>query len=106
MQNNTQIIDKEDLKEKIQQLINEKYPLIEKVILFGSYSRGDMDEKSDIDLFISKPDRVPAEYVLCLIEDLRNLYNKNIDLFSGVDVDKKSNFYNSIMSEGSVVYAR
>lgn len=101
----TNIVKKEDLKKVLNELVINKYPLVEEIILFGSYARGDMDEKSDLDLFISKPERVPAEYVFCLIEDLKKLYNKNVDLFRGVDVDKKSNFYNSIINEGSVVYA-
>lgn len=104
MQDNDRIINKDDLKEKIQQLVKEKYPLIEEMILFGSYSRGDMDEVSDLDLFISKPDRVPAKYVYCMIGDISRMYGKKVDLFRNNDVIKDSDIYKNIMKEGVVIY--
>lgn len=100
------IIEREDLRKNIKKLVNENYPLIEEMLLFGSYSRGEMDEDSDIDLFISKPERVPAKYVYCMIGDLKRLYDKKVDLFRGVDVDKDSDIYINIMKEGVVIYDR
>ncbi len=99
-------IDKNDLKKQIKNLVIKKYPLIEEIILFGSYSRGNSDGKSDIDLFISKPERVPAKYVYCMIGDLKELYDKDIDLFRSSDVNKNSDIYDVIINEGEIIYER
>lgn len=101
----SKVIEIDDLKRSINKLVEEKYPLIDEILLFGSYSRGDMDEVSDIDLFISKPDRVPAKYVYCMIGDLKRIYGKKVDLFRNNDVQKDSDIYKNIIEEGVIVYA-
>ena len=40
--------------ETVAEVIVTRYGPVEKIILFGSYARGDMDEYSDIDLIVIK----------------------------------------------------
>ncbi|MGQ9786384.1 MAG: nucleotidyltransferase domain-containing protein [Anaerolineae bacterium] len=53
-----------DIEELRQEILERLRPLdLERIILFGSYARGDPMEGSDIDLYVvTKDDFVPANY--------------------------------------------
>jgi predicted nucleotidyltransferase len=54
-----------------------------KVYLFGSYARGDADEKSDIDLLLQLDysKRIGLQYIRMQL-DLENILNKKVDFSS------------------------
>ena len=70
----------------------EKYP-IKSIGLFGSYSRGDYREDSDIDIMVelSEPDAV--KFIL-LAYELKELLNKKVDLVSKKGI--KPSYYKSL----------
>ena len=86
----------------------------DKIILFGSYARGDNHEKSDVDLLVIKKGLTKERDTSKLIE--RTLYKQNIftatDILT-VDPEKYQkninvlgNIYKTINLEGKVIYER
>jgi len=61
-------------------LLFEKYP-VKEMALFGSYSRGDFNEESDVDILVefSEPD---AMKFIMLANELEDLLGKKVDLVS------------------------
>ncbi|MFT4154920.1 nucleotidyltransferase family protein [Parafilimonas sp.] len=72
-------------KEQIQNVISDFFAdkPVNKVWLFGSYARGDADEKSDVDVLIDidKNAKVAWEYY-GWFNDLSQLFNKKVDIVS------------------------
>ena len=93
-----------EIKEIIKKLIENYYPSIKKVMLFGSYARGEQSKFSDIDLYITdSPDFVRLK-TIGFISELKEKLNKDIDLFIEKNVDKTSDFYKNIIKDGIVIY--
>ena len=67
------------LKEHKQELFK-KYP-IQSLALFGSYSRGDYKENSDIDVLVEFTHPVGMEFI-SLSHELEDILNKEVDLVS------------------------
>ena len=81
-----------------------KQPVL-KAYLFGSYSRGNENESSDIDLLVeldySQP--IGLEFIQMQI-DLQNLLSKNVDLVSARGLSK---YVKPILDkEKKLIYAR
>ncbi|MDE7230202.1 MAG: nucleotidyltransferase domain-containing protein [Oscillospiraceae bacterium] len=72
----------------------------EYAILFGSYARGDADDDSDIDVIVVGGDGFRATDIFAFGEDLRELSQKNADVFEIREIDKDTEFYNTILREG------
>ena len=77
MYNRDQIL--QILKEKKTEL-RKKYPISE-IGLFGSYARGEHNEKSDIDILVDFDGRIGIEYI-ALAHELEDIFNAKIDLVS------------------------
>lgn len=84
----------------------------EKIILFGSYSRGEQKENSDIDLFIiqktnESPFRRAAIYRKALL-DLGMSFDVIVRTPEEVREwqDVKGSFIHTVLSEGSVIYEK
>ena len=95
-----------ELQETIKSIVAKQYPEINKIILFGSYSRNDANCKSDLDLCISSTEKIKARVVYALISRLKEAFNKPIALFRKQDIDQQSDFYKNIESEGVVIYEK
>lgn len=67
------------LKEHKQELM-EKYP-IKSLALFGSYSRGDYNENSDIDIMVELTEPAAMKFIQ-LSQDLEDIFQKKVDLVS------------------------
>ena len=67
---------------------------IKKAALFGSYARGDYDEKSDIDILIEAPVEMGLSF-LSLKHDLEDTLQKKIDLvtYNGVSPYLKDDIF-------------
>lgn len=94
-----------EVKEVIENIVSDQYPEINRIILFGSYSRNDANCMSDLDLCIDSPN-VKARVVYTLIGRLKEVLNKPIDLFRKNDIDMNSTFYKSIEKEGIIIYEK
>jgi uncharacterized protein len=60
---------------------------VKKAALFGSYARGDFDEKSDIDILFEPPNNMGIG-VVSLKRDLENALEKKVDLVSYNGISK------------------
>ena len=83
-------------------LLQEKYHIV-RIGIFGSYSRGEQNIHSDLDLLIEFEDNTPDLYDLKM--QLKDFFHKNL----GIDIDIcrekyiKSRIKNSILKEA--IYA-
>ncbi|HTR30794.1 MAG TPA: nucleotidyltransferase family protein [Puia sp.] len=68
------------LKEKKEYLQN-KYPISE-LGIFGSYARGDFNEKSDIDILVDFNKRIDGFEYIRLAHDLEDTFKQKVDVVS------------------------
>lgn len=82
------------------------HPEIASVVLFGSYARGDANEKSDIDLRLNVEDgsKMGAIALASLAEELRQALDRPIDLVSAKNL--RPDLELAIAREGVVLYER
>lgn len=78
--------------------VAEKYG-VKAVYLFGSYARGEADENSDLDFLVFGGEDFKLTMIFALAEDLRGILKKNVDVFEISEINKDSDFYNTIMKE-------
>lgn len=76
----------------MKQIANQIIPIlqkyrIKKASLFGSYARGDYNDKSDIDILFEPPKHMGIE-VVSLRRDLENTLQKKVDLVSYNGISK------------------
>ena len=69
-------------------------------ILFGSYARQEADAMSDIDLVVIGGDGFDPTDVFCIADDLYRLTGKRVDVYELCEINKGSDFYHTILSEG------
>ena len=87
----------EEIREKSVK-IAKKYK-IEKISLFGSYARGDADENSDLDFLVFGGKNFKLTMIFALAEDLREIFQKKVDVFEINEINPDSDFYKKIMQE-------
>ncbi len=80
---NQNVID--EIKEKVVPILRQAN--IKKAAIFGSYARGDFDDKSDIDILIEPPQGMGLEFVGLKI-DLEDKLNRRVDLVSYNGISK------------------
>ena len=102
-----------DIEKVKNEIVSALLPLKpDKIILFGSYARGDANEDSDLDLFLIKEGLEDfSEYEIMARKKLRNIilnYNTNgIDILSASPSYLKKRddyFYKEIIEEGRILY--
>jgi len=76
---------------------------IDKFTLFGSYSKNKQDSKSDIDLIVEG--NIRGLTFFGLLEDVNNLFVKEVDLLRLSQVGKASDMYEDIM-KGVILFER
>lgn len=83
--------------------------VVNKVILYGSYARGDFRKDSDIDVAVVVPKSSVSKNIL---DDMAKLFkwrrNISTDIEPVLLIDEKDNsgFLDNILSYGEVVYAK
>ena len=92
----------EEIKLYIKPVI-EKYP-VEKVILFGSYARGDASDESDIDLIVESRGRLHNRKIFALGGELLDVLPVRVDVYDILEIANPSAMYESIHNEGVVIY--
>lgn len=91
---------------EIEQIKELLFPLtlrydIKKIILFGSYAKGEPDPLSDIDLAIDGD--IDGLTFFGLLEEMNRLFVKDVDLLHVKEVEKDSSLMKDIL-EGIVLY--
>lgn len=69
-------------------------------LLFGSYARGDATNSSDIDLIVFGGEEFKPQNIFAFGEDLREMTNRDADVFEISEVNTNTPFYNTVMREG------
>jgi predicted nucleotidyltransferase len=81
----------------------EKYP-VEKVILYGSYARGDASETSDVDLVVESGGKMRNRKIFALGGDLLMVLPVRVDVYDILEIANPSAMYENIQREGVVIY--
>jgi len=100
----------EDVTKQLKDLYGDK---LLKIILFGSYARGDYDPESDIDIFALVREHLPEEShkkILQINVDLSIKYDVDLSIIIKNEVDYMMNkevipLYKSVEREGIAIYA-
>ena len=91
----------DEIKKRILPVI-EKYN-IPAMYLFGSYARGEATEDSDLDFLVFGGESFKKTLIFALAEELREAFEKAVDVFEIHEVNQDSMFYNTIMNERRLV---
>ena len=94
---NNGIFTIQSIKELVEP-IAQKYK-VQAIYLFGSYARGDADESSDLDFLVFGGESFKLTMIFSLGEELRIVLKKNVDVFEISEINRDSEFYNTIMKE-------
>ena len=81
----------------------EKYPVV-KVILIGSYARGDATDTSDIDLIIDSAGRMRNRKIFALGGDLLEALPARVDVYDILEIPNPSAMFENIQKDGVVIY--
>ena len=76
---------------------------VEAIYLFGSYARGEATAESDLDFLVIGGDSFRKTMIFALAEDLREAFEKTVDVFEIHEVNQDSLFYDMIMRERRLV---
>jgi len=94
----------DEIKSIITPLVS-PYP-IARVILFGSYARGESSEYSDVDLIIDSNGRLSAFDYFGIIGIIVKKMPVKVDVFELDEIKKPSSMFDNITREGVVIYER
>lgn len=75
---------------------------ISRMCLFGSYARGEVNDDSDVDLYVDKGKMTSLIKYMAFVYDLENALNCHVDVVTTGIKDK--DFLDNIQSEGVVLY--
>jgi len=80
-----------------------KYP-VDKIILYGSYARGDASDTSDIDLIVDSRGRLKNRKIFALGGELLDVLPVRVDVYDILEIKNPSVMYDNIQKEGVVIY--
>lgn len=72
--------------------------------LFGSYAKGEANEKSDVDILVS--DEVKGLEFVGLVDELRSALHKKVDLVRIDDLKNNYKFLNEVLTTGVKIFER
>lgn len=76
---------------------------VKEIYLFGSYARGEANDESDLDFLVFGGENFKLTLIFSLAEELREAFQKNVDVFEIHEVNQQSVFYDTIMKERLLV---
>ena len=76
---------------------------VKEIYLFGSYARGEATDESDLDFLVFGCENFKYTMIFSLAEELREAFQKNVDVFEIHEVNQQSVFYDTIMKERLLV---
>ena len=74
--------------------------------MFGSYSRNEATNFSDIDLLITKPEKIKGMIMWSFLGDIKESLLKLVEVFRLSSVDKCSQFYQNIKKDGIKIHSK
>ncbi len=98
------VITIEQIKEKAIPILR-NYP-VNKVILFGSYAKGEATSRSDIDFYIDTNGKLKGLDFVGLLEILVDTLGADIDLIDKSHIEPDSLIMQEIEEGGMVIYER
>jgi predicted nucleotidyltransferase len=85
--------------------IFEGYPIY-KVVLFGSYARGEADAISDLDIVVDSGGELRGFNFFRLLDDIVTATEKRVDLMEISGIHADSPIQTSLQNEGVLIYER
>ena len=79
------------------------YP-VRRGYVFGSYSRGEATENSDIDLFIEPSEGFKSYEVCGILSRAMKLSSKGVDCYSSIDFDDNAPILKEIKKDRVLIY--
>ena len=76
---------------------------VKEIYLFGSYARGEATDESDLDFLVFGGENFKLTLIFSLAEELREAFQKNVDVFEIHEVNQQSVFFDTIMKERLLV---
>jgi len=101
---NSRVYSIDDLK-KLLAPVFDAYPVMRGYV-FGSYSRGEADDKSDIDIFVEPSEGFKSYDVCGILSRAMKLSGKGVDCYSSFDFDADSQTYKRILKDRVLIYGR
>jgi predicted nucleotidyltransferase len=98
------------LQEMVRRIVEAVHP--DKIILFGSYARGEADENSDLDLMVVAPSEAPRwKRTKPVLQALRGvLFPKDIIWYTQEEINDwrgvRSHLVSRVMDEGRLLYEK
>ena len=83
----------------------EAYPVLRGYV-FGSYSRGEANEESDIDLFVEPSEGFKSYEVCGILSRAMKLSGKSVDCYSRLDFDDDALTYKTILKDRVLIYGK
>lgn len=97
------ILSIDKIRDIVTNLLNEEYEgQVDFCYLFGSYAKGTQKETSDVDIYVSTS--LTGLKFVGLIERLRQVLHKKVDLIRSSELANNVDLLNEIMKEGIKIY--
>lgn len=96
------ILSIDDIKRIVSQVLSQHE--VEYCYLFGSYARGEANEKSDVDLLVATEITGMAFFGLC--EYLREALHKKVDLLNLAQLNNNQKLLNEVLKDGIKIYQK
>lgn len=103
-----EIIDIDRIKAAVNKAV-EVYPQVVKVVLFGSYARGEQTQQSDIDIFVESNCKLIGMKVLGFTEVIREelgVTPDSLDVIESKYIEMDSTIREAVDSEGVILFER
>lgn len=98
---NSNVLTLDYIKQKIAP-IAKKYG-VDEIYVFGSYARGEATSSSDVDLLVFGGSNFKPANIFALAEEIRQILDKDVDMFEISEINVGSDFYDHVMSEKVLV---
>lgn len=96
------ILSLDDIKRIVSQVLSQHE--VEYCYLFGSYARGEANEKSDVDLIVATEITGMAFFGLC--EYLREALHKKVDLLNLAQLNNNKQLLYEVLKDGVKIYEK
>ena len=94
----------QELREKLIPVFS--HAPVYKAVLFGSYARGDADEKSDVDIVIDSKGELRGINFFGVVANVEDVLSKNADVFEISQIQRNVDMLQSIDNYGVVLYEK
>ena len=100
----TKIYSIDEIKEMLKDILSNTD--VEKVILFGSYSKNVATKNSDIDFLIDSKGKLKGLKFFAIIDMIKEKFDKDVDVIEISEINKNSKIEKEITKTGVVVYKK